>query len=64
MVSRRNPAAGNVSSGSDPGRSPTGGSAMQSASAKWSPTVANLMVILVVEIVAFAVIRFAFSRVA
>lgn len=62
---RRVKPAGAVSSGSDPGRSPNGGSTMQSrAKSDWSPTVANLLVILVVEIVAFGVIRYVFSRVA
>jgi len=63
MASRRVPAAGAVSSGADPGRSPTGVT-MQARTGQWSPTVANLLVILVVEIVVFAVIRYVFSRVA
>lgn len=62
MPSRRVPAAGAVSSGADPGRSPTGVS-MQTRSAQWSPTVANLLVILVIEIVMFGVIRVIFNRV-
>lgn len=63
MPSRRVPAAGAVSSGADPGRSPTGVT-MQARSAQWSPTVANLLVIIVIELVAFAVIRYVFARVA
>lgn len=62
MPSRRVPAAGAVSSGPDPGRSPTG-ARMEARAAAWSPTVANLMVILVLEIIAFAVIRYVFARI-
>ena len=63
-LSRRTPAAGAVSVGPDPGaRSPSGG-IMQTRTAAWSPTVANLLVILVLEIVAFALIRTVFARVA
>lgn len=63
MPSRRFAAAGAVSSGADPGRAPNG-ARMGGATAQWSPTVANLMIILIVEMVAFAVIRYVFSRVA
>ncbi len=34
----------------------------QGGAAQWSPTVANLLVILVIEIVGFAVIRYMFRR--
>lgn len=63
MINRRG--TGAVSSGSDPGRSPTGGrmDVRGNGVAKWSPTVANLLVILVLEIVAFGVIRYLFKRI-
>ncbi len=66
MINRRIKAAGAVSSGADPGR-PANGVHMAdvrgNGAAKWSPTVANLLVILVLEIVAFGVIRYAFKRI-
>lgn len=65
-INRRIPAAGAVSSGADVGRGPTGAPMPDirgNGAAKWSPTVANLLVILVLEIVAFGVIRYVFKRV-
>lgn len=58
--------AGAVSSGPDVGRPPNGVAVtdIRGGGAKgWSPTVANLLVILVLEIVAFGVIRYVFKRI-
>ena len=57
--------AGAVSASADGGRAPNGGTVNPNNSAKsWTPTVANLMVLLVCEIVAFAAIRLLFKRIA
>lgn len=66
MINRTRRPAGAVSSGADVGRSPNGAAMpdIRGGTAKgWSPTVANLLVILVLEIVAFGVIRYVFKRV-
>lgn len=67
MINRTIRASGAVSSGSDVGRSPTGASMPDirgvGAAKGWSPTVANLLVILILEIVAFAAIRVLFKRI-
>ncbi len=55
-------AAGVVSSGADAGRSPNGVPMRDLSAKSWSPTVANLLVLLVLEIVAFGVIRYVFKR--
>lgn len=39
------------------------GISAQGATKGWTPTVANLMVLLVLELVAFGVIRYVFKRV-
>lgn len=64
MINRRISSAGAVAAASDPaGRSPNGGPMNPRDIAKgWSPTVANLLVLLVLEIVAFGVIRVVFHR--
>lgn len=57
--------AGAVSASADGGRAPNGATVNPNASAKaWTPTVANLMVLLVCEMVAFGVIRYMFRRIA
>jgi hypothetical protein len=63
-INRRVKAAGAVSSGADVGRPPNGVPVdIRGNGAKnWSPTVANLLVLVVLEIVAFGVIRYAFKR--
>lgn len=58
--------AGAVAASADGGRSPNGARMPMSAAATakgWSPTVANLMVLVVLEIVAFGLIRYAFKRI-
>jgi len=64
VINRRIQASGVVSSSSD-ARGPSGGvMPLNRGSAKgWSPTVANLLVLLVIEMVAFSVIRYVFRRV-
>lgn len=56
--------AGAVSVSGDPGRGPNG-AAMPNASGVrgFTPTVLNLVVLVVVEIVAFAAVRYVFQRV-
>jgi len=57
--------AGAVAASADGGRGPNGGTVNPNAGAKsWTPTVANLLVLLVVEIVAFGAIRYLFKRIA
>lgn len=57
--------AGRVAASPDGGRAPNGGAMNPSSGAKqWTPTVANLMVLLVLEMVAFGVIRYLFRRIA
>jgi hypothetical protein len=68
MIIRRTVRPGGaVSPGPTPGGTPTGGAmpgvSAQGAAKGWTPTVANLMVLLVLEIVAFGVIRYVFKRV-
>lgn len=67
MIRRTVRPAGAVSSSSDGGRSPNGADmrdlSASGAAKGWSPTVANLLVLLVLEIVAFGVIRYVFKRV-
>lgn len=57
--------AGAVSSGADLGRSPNGVAMpdLSGGAKSWSPTVANLFILLVLEIFAFGVIRYVFKRV-
>ena len=65
MINRRVRAAGAVSSGADVGRPPNGVAMpdIRGNGAKtWSPTVANLLVLVVLEIVAFGAIRYLFKR--
>ncbi len=65
-ISRTPRGAGAVSPSSDGNRSPTGGRMPNlggNGPKQWTPTVANLLVILVLEIIAFAVIRHVFRRV-
>lgn len=57
--------AGAVSAGAGAG-TPNGGSmpsSVNQAAGSWSPTVANLLVLVVLELVAFAAIRYLFKRV-
>lgn len=65
MIRRTFRPAGAVSSAADPGRTHTGGGMPSpvAAAKSWSPTVANLLVLIVVEIAAFAAIRYAFKRI-
>lgn len=65
MIRRTVRPSGAVSASSDGGRSPNGGAMSISSNAAkgWSPTVANLLVLVVVEIVAFGVIRHVFKRI-
>lgn len=63
MIRRTVRPSGAVASGADVGRSPNGGTMRPQDLAKnWSPTVANLLVLLVLEIVLFGVIRVVFAR--
>lgn len=61
MINRRIRASGNVTAGPDgkgaavPGLSPATGS-----KSGWTPTVANLLVLVVFELAAFAALRYAF----
>jgi len=57
--------AGAIAAGADGRRPPNGAPMPLNSTAKaWSPTVANLLVLVVVEIVAFGVIRHLFRRIA
>lgn len=53
-----------VAHGPGAGQTTNGGPVAAAEQAKkWTPTVANLLVLIVVEMVAFAAIRYAFRRV-
>jgi hypothetical protein len=60
-------ASGAVAASADGGRAPNGVSmpdlARAGAGKGWSPTVVNLLVLVVLEVVAFGVIRYVFKRV-
>ena len=65
MIRRTVRPAGAVAVGPDVQRSPSGANNMgrfSGAAQGWTPTVANLLVLVVLEIVAFAVIRYVFKR--
>lgn len=66
MINRTVRAAGASSSSGDAGRAPNGArmpDLRANGARAWSPTVANLLVLVVLEIVAFGVIRYVFHRV-
>lgn len=66
MIRRTVRAAGASSSSGDAGRAPNGATMpdLRATGARaWSPTVANILVLVVLEIVAFSVIRYVFKRV-
>jgi hypothetical protein len=63
MIRRTIRPAGLIASGSDVQRAPNGVDVRNLPGAKgWTPTVANLLVLVVLEIVAFGVIRYVFRR--
>lgn len=65
MINRTVRPAGAVSASPDGGRAPNGVpmSAISQYAKGWSPTVANLLVLIVLELAAFAAIRYLFKRV-
>jgi hypothetical protein len=64
MIRRTVRPAGAVAASADGGRGPNGAPMGMTQAAKgWSPTVANLLVLIVLEMAAFAGIRYLFKRI-